>query len=153
MPMSAKAKRAPCATSTVLLRLGDIVLRSGDAMRAAMVMDEALVLFRKVGELGGEAEALMAQRRVLIELEMPEAAFAALHLAREAYRALKSPRVGKLDTLFDTAARQLMAGAAPTFLANLVDDAEQIRFNGIEEARTVLRLQDKVSRDLIVEGA
>jgi len=36
-----------------------------------------------------------------------EAAFAALHLAREAYRALKSPRAGKLDTLFETAARLL----------------------------------------------
>lgn len=140
-----RAARADAETATVLLRLGEIVLRSGDAMRATMVMDEALVLFRKVGEAGGEAEALMAQRRALIELEMPEAAFAALHLAREAYRALKSPRAGKLDTLFETAARQLMAGAGPKFLADLVDDAEQIRFNGVEEARTVLRLQDKIT--------
>ena len=120
--------------ATALLLLAQIAEMQGELARAALVLEETVATFCGLNDEEGLALVRKRQARVFTLLELPEAAFAALHEARTLR---PSP---KLDACFAELKEKI---DHEDFLTDIERDAPTILLQGLAQVRLKLNLPTK----------
>ena len=120
--------------TVALLLLSQIAELQGELARAVLVLEEAVALFRSLADDEGLAVARKRQVRIFTLLELPEAAFAALHEAR---RLRPSSRI---DDCFTELHQKI---DHEDFLRDIEHDAPTILLQGLAHVRLQLNLASK----------
>ncbi len=116
-----------------------------DAPRqAALLLEEAVILFRAIGERYGLGIALESQAAALWALEARGGALAAWWLARELFRAIGGPATERFDGLFAQVERGMEPGDYQALMTDLEAHAEERR------AEAVARLGETAGADLLL---
>ena len=124
---------------------------AGQPVLAVALADEALSLFRAIGDRWGEMLALRDQGAALSAIEQRVPAFAAWWLAREHARVLHPGIAQQLDSLFAQIEQAAGADEWSQLEARLRTDAEALRAEGVAAARK--RLESQGNADALADMA
>jgi tetratricopeptide (TPR) repeat protein len=111
----------------------------GDHVRAVLLNEEAIAIFRKIGNRWGEGIALGSQGQSFLAMENGVAGLAAMWQARELMRATGNSQARQFDAIFEQVAAS--GAEAQPLLDALPEQAEALRQASIEAIRKAIESQ------------